>query len=108
MTSERWQRIETLFHAALEREAQERAAFLGQACVGDAELRYEVEALLASFDEAGDFIEQPLLKNSLTSLPERPPASESMIGHKIGNYEILSLLGTGGMGKFTWRATRGW
>jgi serine/threonine protein kinase len=99
MTSERWQRIETLFHAALEREAQERAAFLGQACDGDPELHSQVRALLASFDAAGDFIEQPLVERALTSLPEQNPPSGSIIGHKIGNYEILSLLGTGGMGE---------
>src|SRR5215813_7547495 len=99
MTPERWQQVEKLFHTALEREPGERPSFLDQACDGDQELREEVEDLLMSFEEAGDFIEEPLLG----ALPPRPAESlltvESIIGRKIGNYDILSLIGAGGMGE---------
>ena len=47
MSPERWQKIEQLYHTALEREPGERNAFLDEACQGDVELRREVEALLA-------------------------------------------------------------
>ena len=43
MTSERWQRVEQLYHAALNRDASQRAAFLDGACAGDESLRQEVE-----------------------------------------------------------------
>lgn len=46
MKAERWRQIERLYHAALEREPDERAAFLDEACAGDDELRREVESLL--------------------------------------------------------------
>ena len=46
MTPERWREIERLYHAALERDAGERAAFLADACEDDAALRREVESLL--------------------------------------------------------------
>ncbi len=46
MTPERWREIERLYHAALERDAAERAAFLNEACGGDEALRREVESLL--------------------------------------------------------------
>ena len=47
MKLERWQQIERLYHAALERAESERAAFLKEACTGDDALRQEVESLLA-------------------------------------------------------------
>jgi hypothetical protein len=51
MTSERWRRIEELFHTALAQDAAERAPFLAEACAGDAGLRQEVESLLAKPDK---------------------------------------------------------
>ena len=45
---------------------------------------------------AGDFIEKPLIEDSLSNA-SRP--SEPIVGHKIGNYDILSLIGAGGMGE---------
>jgi len=107
MTSERWQQIEELFHSALERRADERAAFFEQACNGDDELRRQVEALLASFEEAGDFIEQAPLAGALSSIADesseaaakRIDGAAPLVGRRIGHYEIQSLLGAGGMGE---------
>jgi eukaryotic-like serine/threonine-protein kinase len=96
MTNERWRRVENLFHTALERLPGEREAFLDKACADDQSLRKDVENLLESFDEAGEFIEKPLIEDSLSNA-SRP--TESILGHKIGNYEILSLIGAGGMGE---------
>ena len=48
MKPERWQQVDGLFQAALEREPDERAAFISEACGGDDSLRREVEALLAA------------------------------------------------------------
>ena len=55
MKSDRWQQIERLCHAALEREESQRAAFLEEACEGDDTLRREVEDLLAQETKAEDF-----------------------------------------------------
>ncbi len=105
MKSERWQEIEELFHSALQREPVERAAFLHDACIGDPELRRQVEALLASLAEAGDFIEQAPLAGAISSVVQKSgdDASQetnlSLIGRRIGHYQIQSLLGAGGMGE---------
>jgi serine/threonine-protein kinase len=48
MKAERWQRVDELLEAAIEREASERSDFLNQACGGDEDLRREVESLLAA------------------------------------------------------------
>lgn len=95
MTPDQWRQVEEIFHAALDRAPGDRAAFLDEACKGDPALRKEAENLLASFDEAGDFIEAPLVSDSLSSSAQ----TKSILGHKIGNYEILRLLGAGGMGE---------
>ena len=47
MTPERWQDVERVYHAALARSEGQRAAFLAEACGGDAALVREVESLLA-------------------------------------------------------------
>ena len=62
MTPERWQQIEQLYHAALESDANERAAFLAEACAGDNALRREVESLLLCDARAENFIEEPALE----------------------------------------------
>lgn len=43
-----WQRLEQLFHQAIELDESARRCFLGEACAGDAALREEVESLVAS------------------------------------------------------------
>ena len=59
MSSDRWQRVEDLCHAALAERAEERSAFLADACQGDEELRREVESLLAQESGAETFMSVP-------------------------------------------------
>ncbi len=59
MTSERWQDLDRLFHAALERPPEERAGFLAEACAGDEAVRSEVEALIAAHEQSGEFLDSP-------------------------------------------------
>ena len=58
MTPERWQKVEELFHAALELRAEERAAFLNENCAGDQSLIKEIEALLSSDAQEENTIER--------------------------------------------------
>src|SRR5215475_10881591 len=92
----RWEQIEKLCQSALELEESRRAAFLEEACAGDEGLRQEVESLLR-FEGRGDrFIEEPALEVAAKMIsPEKP---ESLLGQQLGSYQILSLLGAGGMG----------
>ena len=64
MTPERWSKLERLYHAALPRHAQERAAFLAEACAGDDALRCEVEAMLAEESDAAAFMRMPAARAS--------------------------------------------
>ncbi len=58
MNPERWERVKAVFHSALDRDPAERAAFLERACLGDGELRAEVDSLLAQASD-GSFLERP-------------------------------------------------
>jgi eukaryotic-like serine/threonine-protein kinase len=63
MQPERWKTVEQIFHAALERAPEERPEFLNSACLGDGELRSEVESLLDETSKTASFIEPPLIRH---------------------------------------------
>jgi serine/threonine-protein kinase len=92
-----WPRVEELYHAALEREPGEREAFLEGACGGDQELLREVRSLLGDEEEAQRLLEEPLAEAATQAVPA--PRSPSLLGRRIQSYEVLSLLGAGGMGE---------
>ena len=102
MKPERWKRVEQLYNSALERAASERAAFLEEACEGDEALLQEVRSLLEHEEQAEGFIEQPALEEAAELLAQDRAAS--WVGRRIGGYEVVSLLGAGGMGE-VYRAT---
>src|ERR1700730_1440314 len=96
----RWQQLDALFLSALEREPEERAAFLDKACAGDEALRKQVEALLAAHEEAGSFIESPAMELEARGVADeqRDDRAELAVGESISHYRIISPLGSGGMG----------
>src|SRR5262245_47865410 len=97
MKPERWHKIEKLYHSALEREAEQRAAFLAEACAGDDSLRREVESLLVHQSQAENLLESPVMEVAAKSLDD--DQNGSMAGQSLGSYKILSRLGAGGMGE---------
>ena len=96
MTPARWVQLKEIFHTAMELQPVERRAFLLERCGGDAEMLRELERLMESHDEAGDFIEQPALAPASEILPT--DASSVWAGQKIGQYRVEREIGRGGMG----------
>ena len=97
MRPERYKQVDELFTAALERQPEERAAFLDQACSGDSDLRREVETLLSADDQAQSFIESPAYQLAPELLTDDQP--RSLVGKTIGPHRIIKQLGSGGMGQ---------
>ncbi|MBI1761521.1 MAG: serine/threonine-protein kinase [Acidobacteria bacterium] len=96
MTPERYLEITRLCQAALELNASQRAAFLSQACAGDDDLRGEIEALLAADAQANSLIDKPALEVAAKLFARE---QRSLAGERLGNYQVLSRLGAGGMGE---------
>ncbi len=88
MTPERWRQIEEVYLAAMSHQPEGRAVFLEGACGGDAELRQEVESLLAREAQAGSFLES-----------RSETVSISVLSGQFGPYRIVGPLGSGGMGE---------
>jgi hypothetical protein len=79
MAPERWERIQELFEEAVGREPTSRASFLAAACKDDAELRAELEQLLAEDEIADGLLDQPLMAVKAKALSA---------GMRLGPYEI--------------------
>ena len=101
MTPERWQQAQDLFHQALDKPPEERAAFLHAACDDEA-LRAEIEALLAAdsappsiFDTAREQT-RTLHEEGSSSLTQDSPPTH--VGRRIGPYRLMREIGRGGMG----------
>jgi TolB-like protein/tetratricopeptide (TPR) repeat protein len=117
MESERSQRIHDLFAAAAACAPQARVEFLAAACGDDAALRREVVALLAAHEQARTSIDMPGFQ------PRDPGEADGggsdpagfdpgwqdvaaqegdvrlAAGSRLGPYEVVALLGVGGMGQ---------
>jgi eukaryotic-like serine/threonine-protein kinase len=106
MTDQRWRQTKALFQAALETPPAERAAFVAAQTGDDDELRRDVEALLASDAADRSVLERlPLADVSVIAAASNFAADETRLqatvkpGYRIGSYEVVTLLGAGGMGQ---------
>src|SRR5438067_2845716 len=97
MTPARFQTIEEIYRAALDREPDQVSAFLDKACKGDQVLRRKVEALLASRQRVGNFIEDSALGIAARIIENGQ--ADLLVGRKFGHYKISKRIGAGGMGE---------
>jgi predicted Ser/Thr protein kinase len=91
MTPQQWERLKHLFQDALQQPADARRAWIAERCTDDATVLQEAEALLATHETAGSFLEEPARVD--------PGDLETLIpGTLIGSYRVLEEIGRGGMG----------
>jgi serine/threonine protein kinase len=84
VSEERFRNIDRIFHDALDRVPNERQRYLERECAQDPSLAREVQALIDSYEEAGNFLE---------------PAEPSLVGQTISSYQVKELIGAGSMGE---------
>src|SRR5947207_9164981 len=98
MKPEHWQKLDELFHAALELDGEARAAFLAKARDSEAELGRELESMLAHHHEAKSCMESPAYAVEAEAIVAHDDSS-TLIGKTVGRYEIRAKIGAGGMGE---------
>ena len=95
-TTERWARIEELFHGAAQLAAADRGPFLTAQCGGDHDLRAAVEQMVAA-DADDAWLEQ--------GLGGALHGNDPLLGSRVGAFTIVERIADGGMGT-VYRARR--
>ncbi|MEO8438966.1 MAG: serine/threonine-protein kinase [Spartobacteria bacterium] len=96
MRPEKGERLLEVVTSALDLQAEERGAFLDQACGEDANLRAEAESLLGQQDYVGGFMEEP--PATLTAKAFAAVEEEPFVSRQFGPYRTIRQLGRGGLG----------
>jgi serine/threonine protein kinase/tetratricopeptide (TPR) repeat protein len=89
--------VESIFHAVLDLPAKERAAYLENACQGDQRLYAEVSSLISALDGRKGFLDAAAVTMGMNLLSQS--TEQLLTGKTIGSYQVLSRLGSGGMGE---------
>src|SRR5690242_6387844 len=95
MDTTRWQRIQSLFHQAVDLPEEDQPAFLKSTCEGDETLIAEVRAMLEA-DSKGN----SLLDSNMANVAHQMLAADAAtpVAKEFGPYVVKELLGEGGMG----------
>src|SRR5579872_1859081 len=97
MTPERWEQVSQALDKALHFSPPQRQEYLAEIAQSDPELSGELESLLASHEEAGaEFLNMPALQATLRDAKQAQ--RQTLLGKRLGAYQIVELLGAGGMG----------
>ena len=92
MMTANWSKVAAIFDAVVDLGDADREAYLSKACGHDESLRRDVEAMLAADAEASRFLTRPILGDRV------PIGAEFEPSDRVGPYEIIRLIGRGGMG----------
>ncbi len=91
-----WTMVKRIHQSALDIDPSERAAFVDSTCGGDEALCREVQSLLTYAAEAESFLERPAV--DIAPTPPGESHEATLVGRTLSHYQVLSLLGAGGMG----------
>jgi hypothetical protein len=92
-----WARVNAVFAEALALEGGAREQLLAREDAARPDIAKEVRAMLAAHDRSGAFLEEPAWAAAPELLSESA-AENSLVGRRIGPYEVREEVGRGGMG----------
>jgi len=92
-----WTTVKRIHQSALDVDPSERVRFVDESCGGDEALRREVHSLLTYATDAESFLERPAV--DIATAPSSEPHEATLVGRTVSHYQVLSLLGAGGMGE---------
>lgn len=95
MDTDRWSRLEQLYHEAVGLEVADREAFLTRVCGDDRLLRADLESLLSEDVPPDQFLAEPAFTVGARLVADEVP---QLSGREFGPYRLTGLLGAGGMG----------
>ncbi|HTC32095.1 MAG TPA: protein kinase [Bryobacteraceae bacterium] len=99
MHPDRWKQVDEVLQSAQDRAPEARDAFVRHACAGDESLEREVRSLLAADPDARQFLDRPAIQVAAQSVAREVSSDALAPGAKLGSYDILASLGSGGMGE---------
>ncbi len=97
MNSERSKKVEEIFRKALELDAEDQTEYLNEVCGEDTELKNEIAALI-SFENSPKSSIEKRADDFAAEIISKPTKPASLVGKKVGRYQVESILGIGGMG----------
>jgi WD40 repeat protein/serine/threonine protein kinase len=103
VTPEEWQEIKRLMAEALALEPADRAGYLAQLVTRAPDVHREVASLISAHEANHGFLETPYC-NAAAALEEQP-TPDALVGRRLGAYQLLEIVGEGGMGT-VYRAVR--
>ena len=103
---DKWTKIDEILDGALDQPAEERSRWLDAACEGDTALKAEVERMLELAERDDDLLRPqgalvgPVWDEVAGELLAEASEDDALEeGTRLGPYEVVELLGRGGMGK---------
>jgi serine/threonine protein kinase/tetratricopeptide (TPR) repeat protein len=97
-----WDQVREVVDAVLDLPPEQRSPYLDQACQ-QASVRRYVESLVLSYQQAGEFLDEPALAGHAEVLVGSE--ADSWKGRRVGPYQVIEEIGEGGMGS-VYRAMR--
>ena len=97
MRHKTWEKVEQVFHTAMELSVAERTPYLQRECADAPELLSEVESLISSFENDSDFLDEPVFEIGLGAIGKK--SQKNLAGETIGFYQLVEKIGAGGMGE---------
>src|SRR5262249_35213290 len=97
MKTDWWEKTERAYHVARGLKDEERSRFLDDVCGSDAAMRLQIEAVLQQDDISNSFLNRPAAELA-SEWPSLVGSLKVFTGTRVGAYEILDPVGSGGMG----------